>query len=290
MTDVRKVSASAGAEWLLGGFGLLRKAPGGLIATGLVFGLVSAIPMLFLALSPHLVLALQLLIVLVTPVLLGGFVHAVREVDQGRSASPAQLLEGFQNGRTLSLVALVVPQIAFGIVAMVLLLMMVGLDQLQALVAAMEQAQAQTNPDPALFAGFPAGRLLLWTLIVVVLAILTYFYTFVAAPQIMFEGRPAFAAMARSFGACVRNLSAMVVFFLLLLLVAVLMGIASQLVSMVLGLFVGILLAAGIAQILLIAVLMPVVVGALYTAWQQMLAPADGVPVTTQATASGIEL
>ncbi|WP_024891959.1 BPSS1780 family membrane protein [Luteimonas huabeiensis] len=289
MTDVRKVSASAGAEWLLGGFGLLRKAPGGLIATGLAFGLISAIPMLFVALSPALVVALQLLIVLATPVLMGGFVHAVREVDQGRAASPAHLLEGFRGGRTASLVALVVPQIAFGIVAMLLLVMMIGMEQLQALVAAMEQAQAQTTPDPALFAGLPAGRLLLWTLIVVALAVVTYFYTFVAAPQIMFEGRAAFAAMGRSFRACVRNLPAMVVFFLLLLLVAVLMGVASQLVSMVLGVFVGMLLAAWIAQIVLIAVLMPVVVGALYTAWQQVLAPAGGVPAA-QSTAAGIEL
>lgn len=289
MTDVRKVSASAGAEWLLGGFGLLRKAPGGLIATGLAFGLISAIPMLFVALSPALVVALQLLIVLATPVLMGGFVHAVREVDQGRAASPAHLLEGFRGGRTASLVALVVPQIAFGVVAMLLLVMMIGMEQLQALVAAMEQAQAQTTPDPALFAGLPAGRLLLWTLIVVALAVVTYFYTFVAAPQIMFEARAAFAAMGRSFRACVRNLPAMVVFFLLLLLVAVLMGVASQLVSMVLGVFVGMLLAAWIAQIVLIAVLMPVVVGALYTAWQQVLAPAGGVPAV-QSTAAGIEL
>lgn len=292
MTDVRKVSAGAGAEWLLGGFGLLRKAPGGLAATGAVLGLVSAVPVLLMDSAPGAFLGLQLLIVLITPVLLGGFVYAVREVDQGRDASPAHLLEGFRNGRTLPLMAQIVPQIVFGIAAVALLLLMVGADQLQALAMAMEQAQGQASPDPALFSNLPAGRLLLWMLLVILLVIAVYFYTFVASPQIMFERRPAFRSMARSFRACLRNIPAMLVFFVLTLIVAVLMSIAAQVVGLIFGMLGGPLFATLVGQIALMAVLMPVVVGAIYTAWMQMLAPASGTAVDAAVgqASSGIEL
>ncbi|HSM12279.1 MAG TPA: hypothetical protein VK827_12045, partial [Lysobacter sp.] len=43
MTELRKVPASAGAEWLLGGFALLRKAPLALGLLGLIWGGLSAL-------------------------------------------------------------------------------------------------------------------------------------------------------------------------------------------------------------------------------------------------------
>ena len=124
MSDVRKVSAGAGAEWLLGGFGLLRKAPAGLLATGAVLGLVTGLPLLLAEAAPGMFLGLQALIMLLTPVLLGGFVFAMHQVDRDGAASPAHLLEGFRNGRTLPLMAQLVPQIAFGIAAVLLLVLM----------------------------------------------------------------------------------------------------------------------------------------------------------------------
>ncbi|TKS55106.1 hypothetical protein E4582_10255 [Luteimonas yindakuii] len=290
MSDVRKVSAGAGAEWLLGGFGLLRKAPAGLLATGAVLGLVTGLPLLLAESAPGMFLGLQALIMLITPVLLGGFVYALHEVDRGGAASPTHLLEGFRNGRTLPLMAQLVPQIAFGIAAIVLLVLMVGVDQLQTLVAAMETAQGQSNPDPALFAGLPAGRLLLWMLLVIALVIAVYFYTFVASPQIMLERRPAFEAMGRSFRACLRNLPAMLVFIVLTLIVAVLMSVAAQVVAALFGLVGGLLVGALFGQVVLMAVLMPVVIGAIYTAWSQMVAPAAGATIAAAATSSGIEV
>ena len=290
MSDVRKVSAGAGAEWLLGGFGLLRKAPGGLAATGAVLGLVTGLPLLLAESAPGAFLGLQALIMLITPVLLGGFVYALHQVHGGGTASPAHLLEGFRSGRTLPLMAQLVPQIAFGIAAIVLLLLMVGTEQLQALMAAMEQTQGQANPDPELFAGLPAGRLLLWMLLVILLVIAVYFYTFVASPQIMLEGRPAFESMARSFRACLRNLPAMLVFIVLTLIVAVLMSIAAQVVGGLVGLVGGLLVGALVGQVVLMAVLMPVVIGAIYTAWTQMVAPAGAAAVAGDTVSSGIEL
>lgn len=41
MKDIRKVPASAGAEWLLGGFGLLRRSPLGLGLLGVIYGAIA---------------------------------------------------------------------------------------------------------------------------------------------------------------------------------------------------------------------------------------------------------
>lgn len=287
MTDVRKVSAGAGAEWLLGGFGLLRKAPGGLAGIGAVFGLISALPLMLMG-ATGAFFGLQVLTLLITPVLLGGFVYAVREVDQDRATSPVHLFEGFRGGRTFPLMAQIVPQFVFGVAAVVLLMVMIGVDQLQALSAAMEQSGGASEPA---FPDMPAGRLLLWMLIVFLLVIAVYFYTFIASPQIMFEGRPAFQAMGRSFRACLRNVPAMLVFFVLLVLVAVLMSIASQVVTALVGAALGVTVGMVVGQVVLMAALMPVVVGAIYTAWRQMAAPADDTrDAQTAPSSSGIEL
>ena len=44
MPNINKVPAGAGAEWLLGGFALLRKAPVGLGLLGLGWGLAASGP------------------------------------------------------------------------------------------------------------------------------------------------------------------------------------------------------------------------------------------------------
>src|SRR3546814_19025433 len=63
------------------------------------------------------------------------------------------------------------------------------------------------------------------------IGIVASFFTFVAIPEIMFSDNGAFAAMGRSFLACLRNLSAIIVF----LVVTVIAVTAISLVVLVLG-------------------------------------------------------
>lgn len=289
MTDVRKVRPSAGAEWLLGGFGLLRRSPFGLGLLGAIFGLIAVLLAMFAMSSPALLMIQQLVMALLGPLLVAGMIWAAREVDQGRSANPGHLLRGIQDGKTGRLWATLLPQIAAGVVAVLLLMLMVGPTHLQALVAAVEQAQGQTQPDPSLFADLPLGRLFLWLLLVLAIGITAGFFTFTAIPDMMFRNAGAIEAMKRSFRACVRNLPAMIVFFVLLVIAAVFLSIAVQIVGFIVKLVAGETAMLFVSQILLMAVLLPVVTGSMYHAWKQLVAGEDASAPPSERDATIVE-
>ena len=275
MTDVRKVPANAGAEWLLGGFSLLRKAPLALGLLGLIWGGVSALATVTGQLW------LSLVVALLGPILFGGVIFAVREVDLGRPASPRYLLQGVREGKAAPLLAMLLPQIAAIVVLALLLVAMIGGEQLQAIVKVMEQMQ--TNPDPELASTLPAGRMLAWLLLALVVGVVAGFFTFVAIPNVMFTGQGAFAAMAASFRACVRNLPALIVMVVLLLIAVFAISIAANLVILLLTWAIGQQPAMFIGQLLMMAVLLPVMAGTVYFAWRQMLGEAAAMPVALQA-------
>ena len=282
MNDVNKVAASAGAQWLLDGFGALRKAPLGLGLLGAIYGAIALVVAILASRSPAL-LGLQLLMMLVGPLLAGGIVFAVRSVEQGGKAMPGHLLEGFQAGRLGRLLLTLLPNIGALLLCLVLLVAMVGQTALTEMMQVMEQAAAQTQPDPELFSSLPLGRLALWMLLSLLIGIVASFFTFVAIPEIMFTDNGAFAAMGRSFRACLRNLSALVVF----IIVTVIAVIAIYIVVMIIGLIAravgGALAMNVVTQLLLMAVLMPVMMGAVYSAWKQMLGDRASAPVASNA-------
>lgn len=282
MNDVNKVAASAGAQWLLDGFGALRKAPLGLGLLGAIYGAIALVVAILASRSPAL-LGLQLLMMLVGPLLAGGIVFAVRSVEQGGKAMPGHLLEGFQAGRLGRLLLTLLPNIGALLLCLVLLVAMVGQTALTEMMQVMEQAAAQTQPDPELFSSLPLGRLALWMLLSLLIGIVASFFTFVAIPEIMFTDNGAFAAMGRSFRACLRNLSALVVF----IIVTVIAVIAIYIVVMIIGVIAravgGALAMNVVTQLLLMAVLMPVMMGAVYSAWKQMLGDRASAPVASNA-------
>ncbi|MCJ0826376.1 hypothetical protein MQC88_10505 [Luteimonas sp. 50] len=284
MNDVRKVPASAGAEWLLGGFGLLRKAPLGLGLLGSLYGVLALLMGMSAQRDMGVFMLLELALVLAGPLLLGGFVYAARSVDAGGRAEPGQLLQGVRSGRTTRLLATLLPQMLALLLCALLLVLLVGPAALAQIAQAMEQAGAQAKPDPALFASLPLGRLMLWFLLVLVVGVVASFFTFVATPEIMFTDSSALAAMQRSFRACVRNLPALVVFLVLLVIAVIAIYIAIMLVGLVARLALGEMAMQVVVQVLAMAVFMPVVTGAMYFAWKQMLSAGDTAAVAAPAT------
>lgn len=278
MSDVHKVPASAGAEWLMGGFALLRRSPFGFGALGALFGVIAAVLGFAGRSSPGLLVAQQVLMTVAGPLLVAGLVWAAREVDQGRDANPGHLMRGLQEGKAGRLLATLLPQFAVGLVAVVLLMALVGTENVTAMAQAVERAQGQTEPDPSLFAGLPLGRMFLWLLLVVIAGVVAGFFTFTAIPDILFSGSGAFAAMGRSFRACMANLPALLLFFMLLVITAVCLSVAVQLVGVVVKLLLGQTAMLVAMQVLLMAVLMPVVTGAMYLAWKQLFGAAPAVP------------
>lgn len=263
MTEIRKVPAGDGAEWLLGGFALLRAAPLALGLLGLIWGTLSAAA----SMSGH--IAASLVMWLLGPILFAGVIHAAREVDAGRPARPAHLLQGLREGRTLALLALLLPQIVALVLLALLLVAMLGGEQLQQVAQVMEQMQA--GPDPELAQSLPTGTLLGWLLIALVVGIVAGFFTFIAVPEILYRSRGAFPAMGLSFRACVRNLGALLVMVVLLLIAFFALSLAISLVTAMLGWAIGARPAQFVGQLAMFAIVLPVTGGMVYHAWRRML-------------------
>lgn len=286
MKDVRKVPASAGAEWLLGGFRLLRQSPLGLGLLGAIYGAIALLVPLSMQAGMTLFLVLELCLLVLGPLLIGGMVYAARNVDGGGNAVPGQLLQSVREGKAARLLATLIPQVVAVLVCGVLLMAMVGGDNLTAIAQALEHMQGQTKPDPALLAALPIGRLMLWMLLVVVIGVLTSFFTFVAVPEIMFTASGAADAMKRSFHACLRNLPALIVFIVLTVIAVIAIYVAVMIVAVLVKLLAGEQAMQIVSQLLATAVLMPVLTGAMYHAWKQMLADNDA---TVAAPITGFE-
>ncbi|AKC88296.1 BPSS1780 family membrane protein [Pseudoxanthomonas suwonensis] len=291
MDTIRKLPASDGAEWLLGGFALLRRAPLALGALGALWGLLASLVMAVGMAVPALAAVLQFLVALAGPVLFAGLVWAVREVAHGRPALPVHLLQGVREGRVPQLLTTLLPQVAAGLVLGVLLLVLVGTQQLQHLAQASEElnalAQSGQQPTPeqveALVAGLPAGRILLWLLLGLAAAVAVAMTVFVSVPRILFDRRGGLEAMRDSLRACLHNLPALAVFLLLTLVAVFAVYFGVLLATLVLQLLAGPLLAMWIAQLLLMGVLMPLLAGATYTAWTRFFG--EAVPEVAAAPA-----
>ena len=286
MNDVRKVPASAGAEWLLGGFRLLRQAPLGLGSLGAVYGVIALLVPWSKGINMTLFLLLELLLMVLGPLLIGGMVYAARSVDGGGNAVPGQLLQGVRDGKTARLLATLVPQVVAVLLCALLLVLMIGSDGLAQMAQTIERLQGQATPDPALVSALPLGRLTLWMLLVLVIGVVTSFFTFAAVPELMFTDSPAVDAMRRSFRACMRNLPALIVFIVLTMIAVVAIYTAVMMIALVVKMVAGEQAMQIIAQLLATAILMPVLTGAMYHAWKQMLA---GDVAIVSPTVSGFE-
>lgn len=286
MSEIRKLPASAGAEWLVSGFTLLRRAPLGLGVLGMIWALAALLVTALATQVPILALPAQLLMALAGPLIFGGLVWAVREVDQGRPALPAHLLQGLHDGRAPHLLVALLPQLVAGVVLGILLLVLIGssgLGQLSEVLSKLnELSQSGAQPNPAemeaLAASLPAGRILLWLLCVVVVFIAVALALFTLSPQVMFEHRNGLQALRLSLRACVHNLLPMLVFFLLALVAVFAVYFIVMIVAMIAQLVGGAMLALFAAQLLLMGVVMPMFAGAVYTAWKQMFGPAIEPP------------
>ncbi|MBS0201094.1 MAG: hypothetical protein JSR70_11655 [Proteobacteria bacterium] len=278
--NIRKVPASAGAQWLIDGFMLLKASPGGLGAMGVMYGVLAAVVVGMSAVAPEIGFVLQTALLLVVPLLTGGLVWAAREVAQGRSVGLASYGEPFRQGKVGALLFTLLPQVVLGLSMAILLLVLVGSDNLQVIASVMEKMQSAgpgAQPDPALIASLPAGRMLLWLLCVVVLALVMFLMTFVAVPDIMLGGSSGLQALRRSWRAGVRNLPAVLVFIGVALVTLIGISLLAGIVGVIVRMIAGSAAQAMVSQLLTMAIIVPIVWGAIGRAWQSMLGQ-DAVP------------
>ena len=102
-----------------------------------------------------------------------------------------------------------------------------------------------------------------------------------------FGGKGGLTAMQDSFRACLHNLLAILVFYVLLFIALFALSIGIQLLAMIVQLVAGPAVGMIVSNLLLMAVLMPVMAGAVYYAWRQMLG--GGVAVDPAVMPSHLE-
>jgi len=285
MSVLRKVPARAGMQWVLGSLLLLRCAP---LALGKLGAMWALAMMLVLTISTNIEALAAVgpyLIVLAVPLFMGGLLWAVREVDYGRTPRPFHLLAGVYGERPIHLLMFLFPQVMASLMLALVLLLVLGIEGVQQ----MMQAIVQLGPlgtftgsfEPAqvqaLLMPLPFGTLLLWLAWGVLIFAMLLLILWVMLPLVMFENINGIRALRYSLYACAYNLGAMGVCALSLCatmaLVYVLLMQAVQALTGVLGAGLAVLL----AQLVMIAILMPLLAGAMYAAWKHMLAP-DNLP------------
>jgi len=100
MKEIRKLPASAGAQWLLDTFSLYRRAPLQLARIGLAWLLVSWVVTLLSTLIPGAAgMAVQLMTLAISPIMFGGMLYAVGEIDEGRPGLSSHLLQPIRDHR-----------------------------------------------------------------------------------------------------------------------------------------------------------------------------------------------
>ncbi|WCE05513.1 BPSS1780 family membrane protein [Pseudoxanthomonas sp. JBR18] len=280
MSMINKVPASAGAQWLLDGLATLRRAPLQLGLLGALWALLSLLAAQVMALATVPGLFLQLLLGLASPVLFAGVLGAVRKAQTGQAVVPGDLFRGFRTGHVPSLVATLLPQVLLALAAGLLLMALLGsqgVQQLQEVIAHLEeQAATGGQPDPALVSQLPAGRLLLWLALLVAGALVASLLVFVAVPDVVFGDRRGGEAMFNSLRACLHNLPAVILFYVLLFIVLVPLMIMVQLLGLAMTMVGGQLLGVLVTNVLLMGVMLPLIAGCVASAWRQLLGGAAG--------------
>lgn len=273
--NIRKVPASAGAQWLIDGFALLKASPGGFGVMGVAYGVFAVIATMALMASPVVGAFLLGVLMLVAPMLMGGLVWAAREVSQGRQVGITTYLEPMRQGKVGALLTIFAAQFAAALTIVLLLYAMVGQDGARTMAIAYVKIQSLppgAQPDPALLATLPAGRVLLWMLISLLIGIASFLMTFIAIPAVMLGNDSGVAALRRSWHGSVRNLPAVIVFIIVLFVAMIGISLLAGLLGAVAGMIAGQFARMVVAQIAMTTIMVPAMWGAIAKAWQSMFA------------------
>jgi hypothetical protein len=283
--EIRKLPASAGAEWLLGAFRLIGKSPQGFGLLALSYAALSFLLVLAMQSAPTLGGALQIVFFIIGPLLIAGMIFAAHEVDEGREASPAHLLAAIRTGRAGRVISTLVPQIVVLIVCLALLYVIVGQENVEKLMALsvklQTEAQTKGTIDPELAAelmrDLPVGRLFLWIVAVFAIGFGAIFFTLTIVPDMMFTEVRLVEAMRRSYRACTQNFLALLVFLVMGFVVMIAFSVGLGILGALAGLIGG-----DTAMLALNAlgngVFVAFIAGAMYFAWKQMLGGGTAAP------------
>ncbi len=229
MKEIRKLPASAGAQWLLDTFSLYRRAPLQLARIGLTWLLVSWVVTLLSTLIPGAAgMAVQLMTLAISPIMFGGMLYAVGEIDEGRPGVASHLLQPIRDHRVSHLLVPLAIQVLAVLLLGALLFLMIGREGFTAFSEVMTKMEEisrsgqQIKPDDAaaLVANLPAKRIALWMLLVFLSAVALSLAMFTQPALVVFDKQSGMHALRLSLQGCIENIGAMFVFAALGLIAA----------------------------------------------------------------------
>ena len=207
--NIQSVPAARGGQWIVTAFSLFKKNPLIWIVLHLILILIGAGLSLLPVVGPY-------LLYLLTPLLLGSLMSAAQDIESGKDIEIAHLFRGFRQNTshliTVGGVYLVGQVIISGV-----MIMLGGPEFQQALKVGIE------GTDPASITPDVASRILTALLVGLALFMPLAMATWFSPALVILDNQPAFAAMAESVRACLRNMQPFLVygvFSLLLLIVA----------------------------------------------------------------------
>jgi len=272
--EIRKVPASAGAQWVFDALRLLKTSPLGFGMLGAIYAALSLGTSVLAAASPGIAALLQLVSFVIAALLVAAMIYAAQEVDHGRGATLGALLASLGAGKGQRMFKTLVAQAVFTLVLLGLTALLIGQENLEKAIVLMteiqKQTQAGTQIDPALLQQSPIARVVLGGLVVMALSAVLFLFTLTVLPDMLLAGQSLGSALRRGFVAALRNLSAMllcaVLGFVLMMAVSIgfgiVLGIAQQLLGEAVAVF---------GTALLFGFFMCLIAGTMYFAWKGML-------------------
>lgn len=273
--DYKVASPGRGLAWFRGGVRMLDRDPRGLLTVALALAIINQLPGLATPLSPAW-FAGSVLISLLGPTLAAGLLTAIADASAGRPVRLATLFTGFvQPGVRGNLVQLGVLTVALATLAGVAAWQLMGKDNIDVFMRLMHK---QISPDsPAAQAmAVPFLKALLAALTITMVLMAGLFF---AVPQVLFQGRAALPAFARSLAACSGNVLALTVYGLAF----VAAGIAVAIGLGIVGAFLALLGDIGLQLLRLVMLALTVVVMVVsssgnYLAWRELFDSAGSTP------------
>jgi len=258
--------------WFRSAIGMIDKNPRGLLLTTLLFILIWQLPNLFSAI-PSLAGVAMLILLLISPVLWGGLMHAVFEADAGRRVSPMQLFEGFRRPGVL------LPLLLLGVLTVLAILILgyaaqsiLGPENIAILQKiAAQQLAPQDVPMEQLETPLLHYLLAAAAVLFVLLAGL-----FFAVPRVLFDHRPALTAFIESFAACAANVLSLTVYGVLLTVAVFVLLLVLGVVTLLLGVLGKLGAALGmLAYLGMLLLVLLVSAAGNYLAWREAFGHAD---------------
>jgi hypothetical protein len=284
--SIRNVEPFAGATWVIDGVKLWWRDPRGFGLYGLWLGVFGVLPRVMAGAGMQIAALVQFVALIASALIVLALFYVAREVDEGRGAGPAHLFRALQGGKAgRLLIGVLGPQLLALIVIGALLSWIVGIEEAERFANSLQTILAgdASAITPEALSALPLFDIVLWVGAAIAVIVAIGLLTFTLLPDMIFGDIGLFSALDRSIRACLRNVPAMLLFTIAMIVVGALVMVVTVAFAMLLMPLLGQALAALLLDVMFVALLLPISVNALYLGWKQLLGPegdGDAAPPT----------